>query len=468
MQNDRDWFITLVYLFLFLLVGAPAKSQVLTLKEAVQTGLNNYGTIKAKASYLNAAQASEKATSLEYLPNLNVAAQQAYGTANGQFGPLVASGGLNAASSGPPFPVQNWNAAFGGLYLANINWDFFTFGRFTHQVKVAQAQVLRETNDLEQESFQHQVRVASAYLNLLAAQRLKLSQQKNLNRANALRRTVVVRTKNGLIPGVDSSQANAEVSSAKIALTNAIDYEEEQANQLARLLGLSYQEFLLDTLFVNRIPASLNAAPTLNEEAHPVLKFYQSRIQVSRQQEKYFDRFKYPVFSLIGVMQARGSGFQGNYNELHPNAFTNNYWTGIRPSRSNYLIGMGVTWNLTDHLRVRQQVAAQEWTSRGLHNEYEVVNQQIRTQITLADQKIKNALANSQEAPVQMKAASDAYLQRSVLYKNGLTTIVEVTQALYTLNRAETDRDISNNNVWQALLLKAAASGDFSLFLNEF
>jgi hypothetical protein len=55
-----------------------------------------------------------------------------------------------------------------------------------------------------------------------------------------------------------------------------------------------------------------------------------------------------------------------------------------------------------------------------------------------------------------------------VLYKNGLTTIVEVTQALYTLNRAETDRDISNNNVWQALLLKAAASGDFSLFLNEF
>jgi hypothetical protein len=67
-----------------------------------------------------------------------------------------------------------------------------------------------------------------------------------------------------------------------------------------------------------------------------------------------------------------------------------------------------------------------------------------------------------------MKAASDAYLQRSVLYKNGLTTIVEVTQALYTLNRAETDRDISNNNVWQALLLKAAASGDFSLFLNEF
>ena len=41
----------------------------------------------------------------------------------------------------------------------------------------------------------------------------------------------------------------------------------------------------------------------------PILKYYQSRINVSRQQEKYFDRFKYPVFSLVGVMQSRGSGF---------------------------------------------------------------------------------------------------------------------------------------------------------------
>jgi hypothetical protein len=67
-----------------------------------------------------------------------------------------------------------------------------------------------------------------------------------------------------------------------------------------------------------------------------------------------------------------------------------------------------------------------------------------------------------------MKAASDAYLQKSVLYRNGLATIVDITQALYTLNRAETDRDIAVSNVWQALLLKAAASGDFGLFINQF
>ncbi|PTS98644.1 transporter, partial [Pedobacter sp. HMWF019] len=48
------------------------------------------------------------------------------------------------------------------------------------------------------------------------------------------------------------------------------------------------------------------------------------------------------------------------------------------------------------------------------------------------------------------------------------TTMVDLTQALYTLNRAETDRDIAYNNVWQALLLKSAALGNYDLFINEF
>ncbi|QMU28359.1 TolC family protein [Adhaeribacter radiodurans] len=457
----------LVYLFLFLLVGFRANSQRLTLPEAIQTAVTHYGTIQAKTNYLKASQASVKVSSFDYLPNVSLAAQQAYGTVNGQFGPLIASGGLNAASGGPPFPSQNWNAAFGALYLANVNWDFFTFGRVHERIRVAQEQVQRESNDLQQEIFQHQVRVAGAYLNLLAAQRLMLSQQKNLVRATALKNVVVVRAKNGLNPGVDSSLANAEVSSAKIALTNALDYEQEQANQLGRLMGLPQQSFLLDTLFVNQIPASLNASAPAIEE-HPILKFYQSRIRVSQEQEKYLDRFKYPVFSVSGVMQSRASGFETTYNELHPDAYTPNYWNGIRPTRSNYLIGVGVTWNIISPLRVRQQVTAQAWTSRALQNELEVVNQQIQAQQALAEQKIVNALNNTREAPVQLKAAQDAYLQKSVLYKNGLTTIVDITQALYTLNRAETDRDISNNNVWQALLLKAAANGDINLFLNQF
>jgi len=453
--------------FSLLFLGIRAHSQTLTLKAAVDSALINYGTVKAKANYLKSSQATEKEASTYHLPNLNIAAQQAYGTANGQFGPVIPIGGFSVASSGPPFLTQNWNAAFGGLYLANLSWDFFTFGRVRENVKVAEAQVAQDASDLDQEKFQLQVKVSGAYLNLLAAQRLVLSEQKNLDRANALSVVVIARAKNGLNPGVDSSQANAEVSNAKIALNNAVNYEADQASQLAQLMGTTYQKFQLDTVFINRIPAALYDSIPVNEDQHPLLKFYQSRVNVSKEQEKYIDRFKYPVFSFVGVMQSRGTGFNSNYSQLNPDDFNHDYWNGVKPSNSNYLLGVGVVWNLTNPVRVHQQVTAQEWTSKGLQNEYELVSQQIKTQLALADDKIKYAVANYHEAPVQVKAASDAYQQRSVLYKNGLTNIVDVTQALYVLNRAETDRDIANSNVWQALLLKAAASGDFGYFVNE-
>ena len=101
------------------------------------------------------------------------------------------------------------------LYLANINWDFFSFGKAREKVNVAKATVAQDEADFQQEFFQHEIRVSAAYLNLLAAQRLTRSQEKNLERAQALTNVVVARAKNGLNCEVNSSLAIAEVSNAR-------------------------------------------------------------------------------------------------------------------------------------------------------------------------------------------------------------------------------------------------------------
>ncbi|WP_341843750.1 TolC family protein [Chitinophaga caseinilytica] len=455
-------------LSVILLTGfTSARAQVLTLKDAVQTALNNYGSIKAKANYVNASKASAEQARRDYLPNFSVSAQQDYGTINGQNGPLYGFGGLGVASSGMAMPEQNWNAAFGALYLANMNWEFFAFGRMKEKIKAAQQLAHRDERDWQQEQFRHEVKVAGAYLNLLAAQRLSAAWERNLERADTFRSVVTRRAKNGLIAGVDSSLANAEVASARISLTRSRDVEQEQANLLAQLMGLAPQPFVLDSFILTRLPVVVTDTVAMRTDAHPILQFYQSRIQLSQEQEKYIRTLQYPAFSVFSIIQTRGSGFQAEYITDHT-AFTHNYWDGVKPTRTNYLLGLGVTWNLTNILRVNKQLGAQAYTSKALQNEMEVVDQQLKAQLSLADTKMKNALDTYREALVQIKSASDAYLQKTVMYKNGLSTLVDVTQALYTLNRAETDRDVAYSNVWQALLLKSAAAGDFGLFINEF
>lgn len=454
-------------LLLLLLLPSMSNGQILTLKDAVTIAAENYGTIRAKSAYVGASKAGIAESKREYLPNLGLSAQQDYGTANGQNGPLYGFGGLGVASSGPALSAQNWNAAFGGLYLANINWDFFSFGRATQKVKVAIAAYARDTSDLNQEIFEHKINVAAAYLNLLAAQQLTISQQKNLDRAIVSSKTATVRALNGLLAGVDSSLANAEVSNARIALTKALDVQQEQENRLAVLMGVPTKTFELDSAFIQKIPGAILEHEGQISEDHPLLHYYKSRISFSDQQTQYYKRFALPVFSLFGVFQTRGSGFDAAYAQ-DQTAYTQDYATGINPIRSNYLLGIGASWNLTSIVRVHKQVEQQQFISKGLTEEYNLTDQKIKAQLALAENKIKNALANYAEVPVQLKAAQDAYLQKNTLYKNGLTTLIDLTQTLYTLNRAETDRDIAYANVWQSLLLKAAATGDFNLFLNEF
>lgn len=442
-------------------------TQTLPLKVALETGIANYGTIKAKSNYANASKETIKQVRREYLPNVTLSGQQDYGTVNGQNGPLYGFGGFGVASSGQPLEKQNWNAAFGALYLVNVNWDFFTFGRMKQKINLSTADSQRYENDLNQEIFQHKIKIAAAYLNLLASQRLLFSQRKNLERATIFQNIAAVRVKNGLLAGVDSTLASAEVSRSKITLNQAKDQVKEQTNKLIELMGIPIRDVVLDTTFVTTIPKAILTLKTSSTTLNPILEYYKSRVEYSEQQLRLFKKEYYPTFSLFGIYQARASGFNSNY-AANQNSFSQNYLEGINPSRQNYLFGLGVSWNLTTMARVSKKVSAQKLIAEGVKEEYNLIDHQLKIQSDAADAKIKYALENYLEVPKQLQAAQLAYLQKTTLYKNGLTNLLDVTQTLYTLNRAETDRDIIYVNVWQSLLMKSAATGDFDLFINEF
>jgi len=86
-------------------------AQTLSLKDAVNTAMKNYGTIRAKEEYVKASRATVQQTTKDTCLISVVSFQQDYGTVNGQTGPLYGYRGLNAASSGPAMASQNYNAA---------------------------------------------------------------------------------------------------------------------------------------------------------------------------------------------------------------------------------------------------------------------------------------------------------------------------------------------------------------------
>ena len=440
------------------------QTKTLLLSTAIQSGLRNYQSIKAKKNYLSASKEQIKNTRNEYLPNIIASFQQDYGTVNGQFGPLSAYGVAGTTSSGPTNNTQNWSAAFGGVYVLNTNWEAFSFGRLKSRIDYAATQIDKDSADVVQEQFIQSVKISAAYLNLLVTQTIKNTAIANLERAKYAQQVVIARTKNGLNAGVDSSIVNAEVSKAKLLIIDATNNEQQYSNQLAQLMNAEPANYIADSFFLKNLPQQYSTELTI--DANPQVKFYKARINQNNSYKNLLAKSILPGLNLFSIFQSKASGFEYNYSGANKN-YSSNYFTGINPTRSNYVTGISIAWNIMSIAKIKHQVNAQEFITRGLQNEYDMISTQLTDQLILANQRIENSLASWREAPIQYKAASDAYLQKTVLYKNGLTNIIDLQQALYLLNRAQTDLSVAYINVWQSLLQKAAASGDFTLFSKQ-
>jgi outer membrane protein TolC len=453
-----------IILLLHVSVAAQQPDRILTLADAINMASAN-SLVQSKINYVRSSAESVRAAKKDALPDFMLSAQNAYGTLNGVNGLSSGLPGVIALSATSSIS-QILNASFGSLYTANLNLNVFSFGLQRAHVAAALGQNDQDQADLEQTKFEVQTNVIGLYLNLLTAQRLRIVMEDNLQRTSRLRDIILARTENGLNPGVDSSIANAELSTARISLIDAVNYEEGESSQLSIAIGVRRQFYILDTSFVVNIPKSMSAGSTLNPRLHPAMRFLYSRITTSDLIADYIHKTSLPTFSFFAVGQERGTGFGSSFSS-NPKDYSTDFLKGIDPVRSNYLLGFGMTWNITDLTRVKSKVLSQRNLSEAYRDEYNDAETKYIDQLNFADQQINNALVKYKEVPLQLKSATDAYNQKRALYENGLTNIVDVTQTLYMLNTAETASYIACNTVWQALLYKAMSVGDIGQFVTQ-
>lgn len=394
------------------------------------------------------------------LPNLNVNYQANLGTNNNVVGPYMAFGIVPSNSRGVR-PFDNNQSVLTNLGIISLDWEVYNFGAYKAQREVAQSDLIAEKSHYQQRKYQIEAIAIDQYLNLLKLQNLLLIQQNNILRNEEIRRSILSLAKSGIRPGVDTSIAGAELSKAKLNYIELNNTYGQTQLDLALISGLKQNEIVGDTTLLSQLK---NQEPTLSmfnmdSVSHPLLDFYKSNYQNSLQKENLVKKSYYPKINLQAATWYRGSSVDAND---HFNKLT----TGLEWQRNNYLLGLGITYNLFNirkrKLKLNTQKANSNYYLKNLEEQKQVLNKANAQ----ADLLLKTAQQRIQEIPKQLKAAQAGYRQKLALYKNGLTDIIALNAALNILYRAETDYVDARYLYSKALFQKAIATNQIDSLLN--
>lgn len=446
----------LVCVFQMLIVVASAQKTQYSLLQLLQKVSTDYPSVKAKQADINAANYGEAASKKDFLPDVIVGDQYQYSTNNGLEGSYYSNEGTTISTSGGIRDHNIYQPVFGSFATAMINWHVFDFGKVKEEIKFSQSKVDLAKADYNNEVFQQQIKVIDAYFLYILSQKLVSVQQNNLERSQVFQQYILSHTQSGLLPGVDSSSANAEVAKAQLALLQSQQFVEEQRNNLEQLSGVSGDSILVDTtVFLQTIPGYRTYTNSI--ESNPFINFEKQRLATQYKQLNVLKKSVLPTINILGVGWARGSGV-----DRITKTYSSNIVDGLPYQTYNYMFGIAAKWNIISLAKNKQQYlgAAQELESTRfkIEEEKSLLNKQIKN----AELKYLSALQQVRVAPLQYKAALDAFNSSNARYQSGLTSLNEVIQAYYVLNRADVDNAIAINNVWRAILQHAASTGNIS------
>ncbi|UHG89546.1 TolC family protein [Spirosoma oryzicola] len=444
------------------LLTTQAVAQQPTLNQVLDQSVRQYPFLKSKQAEVSSAERRLQASRTDLLPIVMLQDQYNYATSNSLNNSFFPNEGTNISTSGGVRPFALSQASFGSYTSASIEWRAIAFGRVKAGINVAKADLQRSQADYENELFQHQVRTIDAYLLLLINQKLVQIQRSNLDRAQTFKRVVDSGVRSGMRAGVDSALATAESVRARLLLLESQQREQVQRLRLSELAGQLQSGMQVDSMgFYSSIPNGVFLSDSLSPK-NPTLRLFQSQINLSAARSLATQRSGMPLISLVGAGNARGSGFS-NQGDV----FLNNQINGLGYQVGNYLVGVVARWNLTNLLRAHQDYRADQFQIERSRQLFNTQRLQISRQYQEAETQYQVALEQARQAPIQLRAARQAYNQAKSRYESGLTDLPTLLQSVLTLNRAEVDGYVSISNVWRYLLLKAAAEGDLSLFMNQ-
>ena len=446
-----------------IVLPVAAQMQALTMYDAVQRTIDNYPLLHQRMAEVSAGRAHVNTIKNNRLPSLTLHDQLDMGTANaiqGSYFPL----GIVPSLSGSNSAVQNSPNA-GNVAISYLQWDFFNFGYYNAQQKEAGAQLATIEANLNGDKYRITENVVSLYLDWLKKYKLLQAEARNVARASVTLTAIRATVLSGLKPGVDSSTASAAYSDARIAYLQAQNAVDNDRITIASYTGVAGSGLQPDTSFLTGV---LLQDPLLGQSAdsvplsHPLLDIYQRQYEQQLAANNTVSKKYLPRLGLDGAAWVRNSGIS------NAGAYPQGLSDGMPYSKYNYLMGVTLTYNIADLKHRHDQLAEGRYSAQARSMALKEQQLNLNTVMQQANASYVTAIDMLKEIPVQLRSAQQAYDQQLALYRSGLNTLIDVTNAQYALLQAETNYVVTQDELLHLLYIRAALSGRSDIFLQQF
>ncbi len=445
-------------LLLLITQTVTAQSPGLSIKEVLQKVQTNLPQLEALRQQAKATEQNIALAKNTIIPDLNAGYQVNMATFNNITG--MSYPGFLLPISGPPSLNNKMNFIPGSGVGALVKWNPFTFGQRDAAIERATAQFKQANAAYNEQLFQYQYSAVNIYLEVVYCNQVLKSLQANINRSKVSLEQVLVLAKNGLRPGIDTTQFQAAIVQAEMDYLQTERTCQQKITELTRLTGVETRAeniVLTDTLFNQSLLTPIDTASSINQ--HPYYQNLEAQKKITEAGLKEIQKSWAPQLDLWGNAYARGSGVDasGNVDKLQ----------GFGLSRTNLGVGVQLSFPILKYNRVniekKQYQSLLQADNARLAQAQLDISKQIETAVMQYEQDIK--IAN--KSPELLKAANNVYEGLRLSYETGLIDFTRLANAQYELQRAEVNNANARLQLWRSLLAIAVAKGNLNLFTEQ-
>lgn len=444
-----------------LMINTPkvfAQNQNLTLRQSYESAIEKYPGVAVKEAEIKHAKYQAKRIKSNRLPQTSLQIQNTYGTfesSSGAFFPLPGMFNVNGNNTSQTATTFN---AYGSLVS---EWEFFSFGKFNNENKAAALKVKEAESDLSLYQLSLKSTVSRLFFNVIYNE-VKLEwAERSAERANEILNLSIGLANAGLKPGADTSLASSSFLQIQSDQNLWRGRFKASKFQLHEFTGLNTQEApLLSNQFLN-LHLRYSSSHLSTTDNHPTLIKINDQIDYQNALHKAKQSSIFPSLSLLGGVSGRGSG-------ANSEAVSTKWLDGYSNGKTNYLVGLGLRWNITGILdtKIEQKKIQQNRNIAQLHYQQQELNLNASIQATKAQ-------LNEQEKQIKktqkgVEKADEAYKLYRTRYESGLINLTDLLQIQLLLQQAEDKHIDAFRSFWEQVIVQAETSGDFTLLFDIF